>query len=208
MRNGVDRLILAALIVSMASQTTAQRQSLIVAARANGGTANVDIEVNGPIGTVESMIEPSSLIVRAVVLSATTKLSPDETDVVTEYELVPSRFYKGSLPLHSRPGVQRPLRFTIPYGTVDIDGLHLGTSVNIFPAAEMPRPGEDIIVFLYESQDWRTYALCCGAFAAFRVIDGQVVGLTEVARERRGDTPQTLGQFEQRVSEALSKYRR
>ena len=122
-----------------------------------------------------------------------------------KYELVPSRFYKGSLPPLARPGATPPLRFTIPFGILEVDGLHLSTSVNVFPAAEMPRPGEDLIVFLYESPDWRTYALWGGDRAAFRVIDGHVVGLTRAVRESRQDAPQTIAQFEQRLSAALSK---
>jgi hypothetical protein len=104
-----------------------------------------------------------------------------------------------------RPGPSPTLRFTIPFGTLDVDGLHLSTTVNIFPAAEMPHPGEEIIVFLYQDTRWRTYALWGGALAAFRVIDGQVVGLTREAREHRKDQPETIAQFEQRLREVLSK---
>jgi len=203
MRHIVDRLVLVGVVVFLASPSSAQ-QSLIEQARANGGTANVVIDVDGPISTVESMTEPSFLIVRGSVRSATTKLSPDETQVVTEYELLASRFYKGSLPALARPGATLPLRFTIPFGTLDIDGLHLHTGVNIFPAAAMPRAGDDIIVFLNERR-WQMYELCCGAGAAFRVIDGHVVGLTSAVREGGRDAPQTIAEFEQRLSAALSK---
>lgn len=229
MRTGVDRFILVGAIVGHASGFGAggaalpnphgermaaaadsplavQREdSLIARARANGGSAGAVISTDGPVSTVEQIVEPSSLIVRGVVRSATAKLSPDETQVVTEYELVPLRLYKGSLPPLDRPGMQPPIRFTIPCGTLDVDGLHLWTTVNIFPAAEMPRPGEELVVFLSWSPHWQTLALWGGAFAAFRVVDGQVVGLTKEARERRRDTPETITQFEQRLGEALAK---
>jgi hypothetical protein len=205
MQSSVEWLVLAGAIVCIASQSSAQEQSLIVSARENGGTARVVVDVDGPVSTVESIVGPSSLIVRGMVRSATVKLSTDETDVVTEYELVLSRLYKGSVPPLDRPGAQPPIRFTIPFGTLDIDGLHLSTSVNCFPPAEMPRPGEEIIVFLYQSPYFKTYILWAGEFAAFRVTDGMVVGLTREARERRRDTPEPIAQFEQRLLAALSK---
>lgn len=205
MRNSVDRLIFVAVIVCIASQSNAQQQSLIVLARANGGSAGVAVDVDGPVSTVDTIVGPSSLIVRGMVRSATTTLSPDATYVVTEYELIPFRLYKGSVPPLDRPGVQPPVRFTIPFGTLDIDGLHLSTSVNCFPPAEMPRPGEEVIVLLYQEPRWQTYALWGGEFAAFRVYEGNVVGLTRSARDRRGDKPEPVAQFEQHLLAALSK---
>jgi len=153
MNSSIARLILVGAVVCTASQSSAQQQSLIELARANGGSASVVIDVCGPRSTVESIVGPSSLIVRGMVRSARAKLSPDETEVVTEYELIPFRLYKGSLPPLDRPGAQPPIRFTIPYGTLDIDGVHLSTTVNVFPAVEMPRPDEEIVVFLYQSPD-------------------------------------------------------
>jgi hypothetical protein len=188
-----------------AAPTPTEQESLVTAALRNGGNSHVTIDVDDPVSTVDSIVQPSSLIVRGVVRSATPKLSPDATQVVTEYALAPSRLYKGSLPPLDRPGMQHPLRFTIPYGTLDVDGLHLSTSVNIFPAAEMPRPGDELIVFLCQDANWQTYTLWGGAFAAFRVIDGYVVGLTSQARERRRDKPETIAQFEHRLGEALLK---
>jgi len=205
MDRSLARIILTGVILCFASRSSAQEQSLIVSARANGGSASVLVDVCGPLSTVESIVGPSSLIVRGTVRSAKTKLSPDEAYVVTEYELIPFRLYKGSLPPLDRPGAQPPIRFTIPFGTLDIDGMHLSTTVNVFPAAEMPRPGEEIIAFLYQSPDWHTYALWGGEYAAFRVIDGQVVGLTRGARVNHGDKPEPIAQFEQHLLAALSK---
>ena len=74
-------------IVSLAFQSNPdarEQDSLLVLARANGGSAGVTIDVCGPLSTIESIVEPSSLIVRGVVRSTTAKLSPDETRVVTE----------------------------------------------------------------------------------------------------------------------------
>ena len=205
MKSSVDRLILVGVIACIASEAGALEQSLIATARANGGTARVAIAVDYPLLTVESIVGPSSLIVRGVVRSATAKLSPDETLVVTEYELIPFRLYKGSVPPLDHPGAQPPIRFAIPYGTVDIDGLHLSTTVDTLPESEMPRPGEEIIVFLSQKPSWHTYALWGGPFAAFRVTDGMVVGLTRETRDRRGDKPEPLAQFEHRLLAALSK---
>jgi hypothetical protein len=204
MNSSIARLTLVGAVVCTASQSSAQQQSLIELARANGGSASVVIDVCGPRSTVESIVGPSSLIVRGMVRSVRAKLSPDETEVVTEYELIPFRLYKGSLPPLDRPGAQPPIRFTIPYGTLDIDGVHLSTTVNVFPAVEMPRPDEEIVVFLYQSPDWHTYALWGGEYAAFRVIDGRVVGLTSEARGSQGG-PQTIAEFERRLGAALSK---
>src|SRR6476620_55265 len=78
MRNSVARHILVSVIVCISSQSNAQQQSLIVSARANGCSARVTVDVDGPVGTIDTMVGPSSLIVRGLVRSATTKLSPDE----------------------------------------------------------------------------------------------------------------------------------
>src|SRR5262249_40427531 len=104
MKHSVERrALLVAAIICIASQHSAQGQSLIERARANGGTSRTVVDVDGPVLAVESIVEPSSLILRGRVRSATTKIGPDETAVVTEYELIPIRLYKGSVPPLDRP---------------------------------------------------------------------------------------------------------
>src|SRR5262249_17098510 len=63
MQRAVERLLLLGGILCIASPSSAQQESLIVMARANGGTAGVAVDVCGPLSTVESISGPSSLIV-------------------------------------------------------------------------------------------------------------------------------------------------
>ena len=47
--------------------------------------------------TLEGVVPEAQLIVRGIVQSAVATLSRDQTMVVTELELAPSKFYRGSM---------------------------------------------------------------------------------------------------------------
>lgn len=72
-------------------QAVPQGDSIVDAARRQGGAVTIDLHVMPTVGTVEELANVSSLILRGKVVSLATRLSKDETIVVTEYEIAPQR---------------------------------------------------------------------------------------------------------------------
>jgi len=189
-----------AVVLALGTSLSAQL-SLRVSARETGSSTRV-WDVLMPVLKVENIAPEASAIVRARVLAITTRLSEDETDVLTDYELLPLRFYKGSIPAQSHPGLAEQLVVTRLGGTVKVDGLTLTTKIDIFPDNEDLRPGEDVIAFLQRSPNRSGYEFAGGPFGVFQIADGTVAGWTKSVRSRRHDQPETLTDFERRLAQA------
>lgn len=185
---------------------TQKPDSMITIARERGGSEEFTLFVNSPISTVERLVADSTIIVQGTVKSVSTKLSPDQTLVRTAYEVVPVRYYKGSLSVRREPGPPTPLIVVRPGGALDIDGLHLRTTVNSFPENESLNVGDVAILFLQPDSDSPSeFRLTGGPFGAFQLKGGLVSALTrDVAVRRRDGTP-TVSEFERRVLAALER---
>jgi hypothetical protein len=179
-------------------------ESLITSARRLGGEAQngLDVELTFvPFGTI---VANSQIIVRGYVRSISSRLSADERWVLTQYEVTPTRFFKGSTPQLSRPGQTQPVLVTHIGGTLEIDGLHLSSTVDIYPAADFLRPGDDVILFLSPAP----LAAGCfsfegGPFGAFRVTGGMVAAMSSELRRNHQD--EAFTQFEQRLNALLAR---
>ena len=168
-------------------QAVPQGDSIVDAARRHGGAATVVIDIDSPVGTVEQLVIESSLILRGKIVSIVARLSKDERIVVTEYEIAPVTFYKGSFAVRSRPGQATLLIVQRPGGYMDLNGLKLGTNVNEFPDDEAPRNGEEMILFLARSEtEPDRFRLSRLAFGAFRIVEGKVTALTAEAAADAG----------------------
>ena len=133
-------------------QAVPQGDSIVDAARRQGGAVTIGLHVMPAVGTVEELANLSSLILRGKVVSVATRLSKDERIVVTEYEIAPQTFYKGSFAVQSRPGlVGTGLIVQRPGGTMSLNGLQLNTTLADFPEDEAPKVGEELILFLTRS---------------------------------------------------------
>src|SRR6478672_5561087 len=119
-------------------QAVPQGDSIVDAARRQGGAATLVIHINAGVGTVEELANLSSLILRGKIVSLATRLSKDERIVVTEYEIAPQTFYKGSYAVQSRPGFATGLIVQRPGGAMNFNGLQLATTVDDFPEYEAP----------------------------------------------------------------------
>ena len=184
---------------------TCQSPSLRDTARRNGGTAVLTIDVNAPIGELSYVIAESTVILRGVVRSVTVRLSDDEAMVVTDYEIAPTEFYKGSFTAFtSKPGVAAPLVVRQPGGTLELDNLHLRTVINEFPEDEFLLRGEEVFLFLAPEDNGR-FRLHRGPFGAFRVINGNVTAMTKSAAAQRHDGPKTISEFERELRQRLLK---
>jgi len=179
--------------------------SIVDAARRNGGSAIQNIDILAPIGELGYVTSESTLILRGIVQSVTPRLADDERIVVTEYEITPTRFYKGSFARVTKtPGATAPVVVQQPGGTLTVDNLLLKTSVNEFPEGEFLTTGEDVFVFLAPA-DLGRYRLQRGPYGAFRIADGQVKAMTRRAAASRHDEPKTIDQFEHELFGLLTK---
>ena len=187
-------------------QAVPQGDSIVDAARRQGGAATIDLHVMPAVGTVEQLANLSSLILRGKVVSIATRVSKDERIVVTEYEIAPQTFYKGSYAVQSRPGFATGLIVQRPGGTMNFNGLRLATTLDDFPEDEAPKVGEEMILFLTRSEmEPGKFRMIGNASGAFRIAEGKVAALTAEVAQRRGDSPQTFQEFEQDLRRLLAR---
>jgi hypothetical protein len=199
---------LAAFVMMLIAFAPQERDSLLNQARRNGGKASVMIDVNSPIPDLTILATEAALIVRGSITAVRTRLSDDEQLVVTEYDITPIRFYKGSVVgLADMPGRSKPLVVQRPGGALIIDGLQLSTTVTEFPEAESLRNGEEVIFFLSPAATKGTFRLPTGAFGVYRIVSGQVIPMESAASRsaalRPGDQTQSLALFERRVLDLI-----
>ena len=97
--------------------------------------------------TLNDILDQTDVIARGVVGASTSKLTPDESDVFTTFELAgPKVAFQANPPQLIRPGVvPRPVSVTVKGGTVTI-GSHTVT-VN-YPDLPTLKPGMEIIALL------------------------------------------------------------
>ena len=187
-------------------QAVPQGDSIVDAARRQGGAVTIGIHINAGVGTVEELANLSSLILRGKVVSLVTRLSKDERIVVTEYEIAPQTFYKGSFAVQSRPGFVPGLIVQRPGGAMNFNGLKLATDLEGFPEDEAPKVGEEMILFLTRSEvEPGKFRMIGNAAGAFRIVDGKVAALTASAARSRGDSPRALQEFERDLRRLLAR---
>ena len=187
-------------------QAAQQGDSIVDAARRQGGAVTVQIHINAGVGTVEELANLSSLILRGKVVSLVTRLSKDERIVVTEYEIAPQTFYRGSYAVQSRPGFVPGLIVQRPGGAMNFNGLKLATDLDGFPEDEAPKVGEEMILFLTRSEmEPAKFRMIGNAAGAFRIVDGKVAALTASAARSRGDSPRALQEFERDLRRLLAR---
>jgi hypothetical protein len=183
-----------------------QSDSLIAMARERGGSAGITLHLNTPISTVEQLVEKSTIIVQGSIRSVSTKLSPDETVVRTAYEVVPIRYYKGTASTSRRPGATKPVIVSRPGGALEVNGLRLTTTVDIFPEDESLSVGTVAILFLTPYEDNPDeFRIAGGPFGVFKLSNGTVSAMTGAVARRRGDDIPTLDAFEHRILARLRK---
>src|SRR5262245_47802541 len=187
-------------------QAVPQGDSIVDAARRQGGAATIVININAGAGTLEELANLSSLILRGKVVYLATRLSKDERIVVTEYEIAPQTFYKGSYAVQSRPGFVTGLIVQRPGGTMSFDGLRLNTTLSDFPEDEAPKVGEEMILFLTRSEmEPGKFRMIGNASGAFRIAEGKVAAFTAAVARSRGDSPQTFQEFERDLRRLLAR---
>jgi hypothetical protein len=182
--------------------------SLAVRARDHNhdGEYHITVDVCGGSLPFSQMVLEADLILHGTLAAERGRLSLDERLVYTEYDVIPYSVLKG--PSTSRlPGrvVSDRLRVVLPGGSIEHEGLTITMTVNTLPHAERLRWGAEVVLFLtaHESEPG-VYRVTGTEWGAFRVLDGKVVAMTrEVARDR-GDRPETLAAFLDRVQRFIA----
>ena len=90
------------IVLTLGVSASAAQVNLKELARRNGGRAVVISDAMLPVTSVAELVSQSDTIVHARIMHAVSKLTPDETRVVTAYELAPLRFFRQRAPAKSR----------------------------------------------------------------------------------------------------------
>jgi len=194
---------LAAFSVILALQVP-QHGRMIDAARRNGGKVTTSFNVSMPIADFDEVATKSDVIVRGTVGRVTTRLSNDGEWVVTDFEIIPVKVYKGTADVITAPGTTKPLVVERVGGTVMIDGLEITIHDSQYPETESLRQGEDVFLFLLRNGP-TDFVFTCGPYGAYRIADHEVTAMTKHVAERRGDQPEVFEAFENRVQHLIRR---
>jgi hypothetical protein len=177
--------------------STVSGQGLRDKARQQGGTASTAISVNSPITDPAKAMSLSDLVIHGRVIELKTRLTEDESDVVTEYTITPIQAFKDrrATTVATPGGIPKIVVRRSGGRLVTEDGLRLSTSVNVFPEGECFVVGDEVVVFLIYHNDTGVYTFSAGEFSAFRVRDGKVSPMTKRVAERRHVSPIDAGVF-------------
>jgi hypothetical protein len=122
-------------IVLAASVQAQSDDSLRARARAQGGEATGTLIVDFSALSVPELTRKAQVIVHGRVVSLQTYLTADESMVMTDVTIAPTRLLKQTIPVSQRaqPGPLRPIIVRHVGGTVVEGALKMTTGVNMFP---------------------------------------------------------------------------
>jgi hypothetical protein len=171
--------------------TTAFGQNLIEIARQHGGSANSMIDFDSPILQPVDLMSQADFVVYGRVTDVTVRLNAAQSEVMTEYTIVPIHPFKQRvIDTVSVPGTASKIVVQRSGGIlITPDGLRLSTTVNIFPESESFQAGEEVLLFLIYKAETRSYIFASGEFGAYRIRSGMASLMTVNAAKRRGDKP-------------------
>jgi hypothetical protein len=115
------------------------------------------------------LLAQSDVVLQGRVADAKAHLGPDESYVVTDYVIAPTRFIKPKQTVATaRPGETTDIVVQRIGGQMTEGGLQFGTATNGYPESESFKVGEDVVVFLQFDSAARVCRLTQGPFGAFR----------------------------------------
>ena len=171
-------------------------QSLRERAKREGGSATTTMGFEFDVVGIPELLSQSDLVLYGRVVDVKPHLSPDESYVITDYEIAPLRAMKQTrLVTTARPGQTTQILVSRPGGVLIEGGYRLSTSVTSYPESEALKLGEEAVLFLKYRADTKAYSFTGGPFGVFRVFDGRVQAMTHEAAQRRGDKPSAVNAF-------------
>jgi hypothetical protein len=184
------------LFALLASSGLVNTQSLRERAKNEGGSAENKVFERHGVATVPYLVQHSDVVIHAQILSATARLNRDETEVLTEYQLMPIQFKKNLVnPVGNRPGALTPLVARRSGGVLVEGQYRMITHADWFPESEALKPGEEAVLFLSRHPNEQFYYFVGGPYGVFRVKQGRVEALTEAVARQRQDSPTSLFSF-------------
>jgi hypothetical protein len=151
-----------------------------------------------PVVTIAQLAAVSDLIVLAKVLETKSLLIDNESLVATDYTIQPIRVLKQNpaLIISRTPGSVPSTNIVRRVGGTLVEGKYRYFTQNkSFPEEKAPHAGDEVVWFLTYEPTERVYIFSGGPFAAFRLVQGRVVPLTEEVAIQRGDEPVDLAKF-------------
>ncbi len=166
-------------------------QTLPESARMYGGSAGSIIDLDAPIARLGDLMSEADLVVHGRIANVTVRLDAGQENVITEYTVEPIQAFKQrKADAVGIPGAVSRIVVRRSGGRLTTsDGLHLSTSVNIYPESESFQAGEEVLLFLNYLPGETTYRFTSGEFGAYRIRDGKASLMTAQASRRRGDQP-------------------
>lgn len=145
-------------------------------------------------------------VVSGRVARVASRLADDAQIVITEYEIVPSRFLKRDPRLDSaaRPAPTAAFLIRRVGGSVVEGDVTYSTWAMAFPSSEDLTVGEDVVLFLTYVKEEKAYYFADGPYGVFRVRSGQVVGMKRP--DKTGGMPLgTLDEFLQSIQNPIGR---
>jgi len=149
-----------------AQQPTTHQPTLIDLAREHGGIEGGSIACGGPRLSFEKVVADAAVIVHGTVISAEGRLSADEREVWTDYQVQPIQIIREST---SAP-LSLPILFTARGGSVVVEGLTITQSYQLNNAKLTLQVGDEAVL-LGTTDDNR---LMLSPISVFMVRDGAV----------------------------------
>jgi len=159
---------------------------------------------------VEQLVKTADVIVHGRVRTVRSHLTADESNVVTDVTIDPTRLLKQTTPVVSRaqPGATALLIVRHAGGTVVEQGMKISIGVSAFPSSEEFSAGDEVVCFLVYDSSQGVFELVDGPNAAFRVRQGSVHALTKEAGFRLKHEPTPVAAFLASIDQSLGRERR
>jgi hypothetical protein len=179
-------VLLACIAFLGATSGSTQEMSLKEVARGRGGRATQTSYISSPVKTLGELIAESDAIFEGRIAAAVSRLSPDETRVLTDLTVVPFRVFKADARIDALWKTAKPIVVQIPGGKVVEDRYELESVNHSFPEGVL-REGMQVIGFVKYYDHLNSYVFHGGEFGVFRIAAQRVLPLTATVARRRGD---------------------
>jgi hypothetical protein len=152
-------------------------QSLRDLAVRHGSVSN-GITFEFEAASIGQLISQSQLVLLGRIISEWSHLSADETYVLTDYDIAPTRILRQTFPVNTgRPGQSQAAKIVVRRegGAITEGNNRIATVVNVYPEEEALRVSDEVILFLTRSRQGDTFDLVYGPFGCFKIVSGNVL---------------------------------
>jgi len=191
------------LATSAAAQQRPGRPSLRERVAEEHADVNVTINADGPAPTFSQVRSGTHIVVRGKIGQGVARLSPDERDITTTYDILnPRILFSASPQKPTRPGeVERTPTITVSGGTVRIGSYSATVTYDDVPKLKQ---GSDVIALL---TDQKGEFVPSNRVGLFEVRAGRIVPLAPERGEHQKFAGATAEEFVGNVTRSLNELR-